>query len=126
MRAGRLVQIKEDRMAMGAHRGLLVARVCVCLGVLVGILAVPFAAQAAPAAQAYSNGHPYCHGVVPTRGASGTASGRPAAAGTNSADELSYGGGVSGVGVTAGTPKVYLVLWGSQWGSQGTNSVGNA
>jgi serine protease len=35
-----------------------------------------------------------------------------------------YGGGNAGVGVTTGAPKVYLVFWGSQWGSQSTNAQG--
>jgi serine protease len=42
-----------------------------------------------------------------------------------SANDLNYGGGISGVGVTTGAPRVYLVFWGSQWGSQGTNGAGN-
>ena len=27
--------------------------------------------------------------------------------------------------MTSGPPKVYLVFWGSQWGTQGSNSAGN-
>ena len=38
---------------------------------------------------------------------------------------LSYGGGVDGIGTTSGTPKVYLVFWGTQWGTQGTDANGN-
>jgi serine protease len=34
---------------------------------------------------------------------------------------LSYHGGVGGVGVETGADKVYLVYWGSQWGTNGTN-----
>src|SRR5947209_3143200 len=30
---------------------------------------------------------------------------------------LQYSGGVDGIAVTTRTPRVYLVLWGSQWGS---------
>ena len=30
-------------------------------------------------------------------------------------DTLAYGGGVDGVGVTSGVPRVYLVFYGSQW-----------
>jgi len=33
-------------------------------------------------------------------------------------------GGVSGVGVTTGRELVYLVFWGSQWGTEGTNTQG--
>jgi serine protease len=32
---------------------------------------------------------------------------------------LSFGGGIDGIGVTSGTPKVYLVFYGSQWMSGG-------
>ena len=36
---------------------------------------------------------------------------------------LSYGGGVDGIGVTSGgAAKVYLVFYGSQWGTQGTDA----
>ncbi|MFE2288694.1 putative Ig domain-containing protein [Streptomyces sp. NPDC059443] len=39
---------------------------------------------------------------------------------------LSYGGGVDGIGVQSGHSKVYLVFYGSQWGTQSTDSNGNA
>ncbi|MDH6580378.1 putative Ig domain-containing protein [Kitasatospora sp. MAP5-34] len=42
------------------------------------------------------------------------------------AETLSYGGGVDGIGVQSGHSKVYLVFYGSQWGSQSTDSNGNA
>ena len=38
---------------------------------------------------------------------------------------LSYGGGLDGVGVTTGPPKVYLIFWGNQWGTQGTDANNN-
>jgi serine protease len=63
-------------------------------------------------------GHAYRHGIVPFAGRVGASS--------LSANDLNYGGGIQGVGVTTGAPKVYLVFWGSQWGTQGTNSAGNA
>ena len=74
-------------------------------------------------------GHPYRHGAVPTRELNTqmhrweaqTKGARP-----TSSKTLSYGGGVDGTGVTSGgAPKVYLVFYGSQWGSQGTDSGGN-
>lgn len=40
-------------------------------------------------------------------------------------ETLSYGGSVDGIGVTSGTPKVYLVVYGTQWGTQSTDSNGN-
>jgi hypothetical protein len=44
-----------------------------------------------------------------------------AASGTN----LTYGGGIRGIGVTTGQEKVYLVFFGSQWGTKGTDGHGN-
>ena len=35
-----------------------------------------------------------------------------------------YNGGNAGIGVTTGAEKVYLVFWGSQWGSASTNASG--
>src|SRR5690348_4103619 len=52
-------------------------------------------------------GHPYRHGLVQTIGANDLPN-----LGLNN---LSYGGGTNGVGVTTGAEKVYLVFWGSQW-----------
>jgi serine protease len=37
---------------------------------------------------------------------------------------LQFGGGVDGIGVTTGTPQVYVVFWGSQWGSSSTGADG--
>ena len=37
---------------------------------------------------------------------------------------LSYGGGVDGIGVTTGQPRVYLIFWGSQWGTSSTGADG--
>src|SRR5690242_5623461 len=54
--------------------------------------------------------------VFPTRSA--LASRRKAAGfSAMSVPQLTYHGGNEGIGVTTGTPKVYLVFWGSQWGS---------
>jgi hypothetical protein len=43
------------------------------------------------------------------------------AAGTDGTGPLYYGGGVDGISVTTGPPRVYLVFWGSQWGSASTS-----
>lgn len=40
-------------------------------------------------------------------------------------ETLSFGGGVDGIGVTSGTPKVYVVVYGNQWGTTGTDASGN-
>jgi serine protease len=94
-------------------------------------------------------GHPYRHGVHPTREthekmkaweadnrpirsaeAVGKQHGREGAtqpavgAAATGPQTLSFGGGVDSIGVTSGVPKVYLVFWGSQWGTAGTNGSG--
>jgi len=73
--------------------------------------------------------HHYRHGVLPSRTQFAKmrnwALRHPNAAPALNSSALSYGGGVDGIGVTDGPQKVYLVFWGSQWGSQGTNSAGD-
>jgi serine protease len=72
--------------------------------------------------------HPYRHGVVPTKEQHALMKEWAAqhhigyATGTQT---LSYGGGVDGIGVTNGVPKVYIVVYGTQWGTQGTDANGN-
>src|SRR5438270_559369 len=78
-----------------------------------------------PFAPAY--GHPYRHGAVATREAfekmKAWEASRPlnlaAASPLGLFTTLSYGGGVDGIGVTSGTPRVYLVFYGTQWTSGG-------
>ena len=75
-------------------------------------------------------GHSYRHGVQPTTDQQGAMSAWASAHGTTTAaptgpDTLAYGGGVDGIGVTSGTPRVYVVFWGSQWGTQGKDGNGN-
>ena len=72
--------------------------------------------------------HAYRHGVIPTFSAAedeqlGQRT-RPRA-GPSAANDLNYGGGIDGIGVTTGHEKVYLVFYGSQWGTQGTDANGN-
>ena len=70
--------------------------------------------------------HPYRHGVIPTldvqRAMRSWKATQPAA--TNS-PMLAFGGGTNGVGVTSGPNKVYLVFYGSQWGTASTDGNGN-
>jgi len=78
-----------------------------------------------------ATGHAYRHGVVPMRPAAAKmrswAAAHPAAPArfAASANDLSYGGGIDGIGVTTGKEKVYLVFYGSQWGSTGTDGSGS-
>jgi serine protease len=82
-------------------------------------------------------GHAYRHGAVPTRPAAArmrawavqhpaAAAGimAPRAAAATTGPQLLYGGGNpgTGVGVTTGAPKVYLVFYGNQWGATGTSN----
>jgi hypothetical protein len=78
--------------------------------------------------------HPYRHGIVWLRGSAAAAaaraprphgrSGSTGMATASPANNLIFHGGNDGIGVQTGPEKVYLVFWGSQWGSQGTDSNG--
>jgi serine protease len=76
-------------------------------------------------------GHPYRHGVVPTiqqrrqMRAYEQSHPSPSTANATGPETLAFGGGIDGIGVASSTPKIYLVFWGTQWGTQGTNSNGN-
>jgi serine protease len=77
-----------------------------------------------------ANGHSYRHGAVPTQEALSNMKGfaaqhSAAAVPAASANNLTYGGAVDGIGVTTGAPKVYIIFWGSQWGTQSTDGNGN-
>ena len=68
--------------------------------------------------------HPYRHGVEPTIAQMAKIRAYVQSHAT-SANTLSYGGGIDGIGVTSGVEKVYLVFYGTQWGTQSTDSHGN-
>lgn len=75
-------------------------------------------------------GHSYRHGAVPTKAQlakmKAYQNAHPdATSNAASGNTLAYGGGIDGIGVTSGHEKVYVVFWGSQWGTQGTDSNGN-
>jgi len=108
---------------------------------LVGIAPAPAAASTVPAVSAGSDpvaGHSYRHGAVPLHrlaGVSGAdrapgpdaaARGTVRAAGSIGVKGLvSYGGGSPGLpGVITASPAVYLVFWGSQWGTESTDGAG--
>ncbi|MBV8789314.1 MAG: putative Ig domain-containing protein, partial [Mycobacterium sp.] len=114
------MQLKLTPSARRALRKALMPAIVALGGA--GALSAP--AMAANSISAATAGHRYRHGAVPLRpGAhhNGAFSSPQAAATTGL---LQYGGGVGGVGVVSGTPKVYVVFWGSQWGTQSTNSQG--
>ncbi|ACU69091.1 Ig family protein [Catenulispora acidiphila DSM 44928] len=69
--------------------------------------------------------HSHKHGVQPTE--TQTLCDRINAAGhaaPTGSETLSYGGGVDGIGVNSGKNQVYLVFYGSQWGTQTAGSNG--
>jgi hypothetical protein len=70
--------------------------------------------------------HAYRHGVTPTlsrlKEMNRWARNHPRNA---SANDLNYGGGIDGIGVTTGHEQVYLVFYGSQWGTESTNGNGD-
>jgi hypothetical protein len=69
--------------------------------------------------------HPYRYGVVPVLGSRLAAARAIARPDVTTSGNLLYKGGLSGLGVVAGTPRVYLVFWGLQWGAQRTNGKGD-
>jgi hypothetical protein len=94
------------------------ALLATALVALVAPILGPLATATATTATTMPPGTGYRHGAVRPVGT--------AAAGASAAftDNLSYGGGNAGVGVTTGQPRVFLVFWGSQWGTPATNGQG--
>ena len=69
--------------------------------------------------------HSYRHGVVPTLAQLGKMKAYLSKQHILSSNTLTYGGGIDNIGVTSGIEQVYLVFWGTQWGTQRTDSNGN-
>ncbi|MGY2873266.1 hypothetical protein ACVW00_000456 [Marmoricola sp. URHA0025 HA25] len=70
-----------------------------------------------------STGHPYRHGAVPTLETNAKMKAwQHANFAATGPKTLSYGGGVDGIGVQSGHSKVYLVFYGTQWGTQTTSN----
>ena len=100
----------------------------VALGLLAGGVALlaPAVGQAAPSRpHVRITGHDYLvrHGVVPPVDGMPLA-GTALLANTANSYDLSYRGGAPGAGVDVGAPKVYLVFYGSQWGTASTAASG--
>jgi hypothetical protein len=134
------MKLRSRSRRWAAHGGVAVAVVTLAAGMqaMAASAAVNHTAAAQPAnpyAPAYH--HPYRHGAVPTRPQLARmrawSATHPAATATpgrgsrlNTNKTLAYGGAIDGTGVTTGKEKVYLVFYGSQWGTQGTNGSGYA
>ena len=116
-----------------------IAVLAVATGTLGSSAAQAAAAQAASATAPQAGVNPYSpayhhayrHGVVPSRGQLtkmrqwARSHPVPQAAAALSPDDLNYGGGIDGIGVTTGHEKVYLILYGSDWGATGTDGNGD-
>ena len=82
-------------------------------GAVVAVLATAAALSAAAGQAAMPNVHPAKTSVMRVF------KGKPPAKPSRT-NNLTYRGGVGGIGVET-APRVYLVLWGSQWGANGSN-----
>jgi hypothetical protein len=112
--------IKDGITVAASHHRSRVLRAALALSLLTGSLV----AVAGTTAHAAPDGLPTLrhHKVEhPTRGSKRS----PRYATSNGVGQLSYQGGVDGIGVTTGAPKVYLVFWGAGWGTSGTNAAGD-
>jgi len=110
-----------------AAAGAAVATMAAGFGLMAASAQTAQAWEINPASCSHVSHHPHRHGVQPT--ATQTLCDRINAAGTAAAtgsETLAYGGGVDGIGVQSGHSKVYLVFYGTQWGTQSTNSSGLA
>jgi serine protease len=114
---------------LGRRAGLtLLSAVALAAATLAATPASATTSTPAPNPYAPATNHPYRHGAVPTRDVAAQMDGYARthhAAGRSSPNNLNYGGGIDGIGVTSGREKVYLVFYGSQWGKVGHDPSGN-
>ncbi|WP_063770915.1 Ig domain-containing protein [Streptacidiphilus neutrinimicus] len=126
---------RRKTLIAGSAAAAIAAATAVTLPAFASASAAPASAPAAGAAA-----HAYRHGVFPRAGAqthlaaAATAADQDGEGGLNGqagqgkpANEtkpLTYHGGTGGVGVTTGSPKVYVIYWGSQWGSAAKDAHG--
>ena len=124
---------RGTRIALAAAAGL-ATTAALCLAA-VGPAAASTAPSSSSAASAAANPysptyqHPYRHGAVPTLGQlskmNAYSAAHPQVGAVTGPETLSYGGGIDGIGVQSGHSKVYLVFYGTQWGTQSTDANGN-
>ena len=84
-------------------------------GAFVGVLATALALSAAASAGRASSHAQAKRSLMRVFKGKGSKPSRP-----NRSNNLAYGGGIGGIGVET-APKIYLVAWGSQWGTNGSN-----
>jgi serine protease len=111
------------RSSSGGRRRALRTTLAAVFGVAVLATSAAAATSASAAPQSSAGGQSATHAKkLPTVAQAAQAHAQAAAPRSNT---LSYGGGIDGIGVTSGHPKVYLVFYGNQWGTQGTDANGN-
>jgi len=124
---------RGGRATLAAVAGVALASGITMSAASPAMAAAPGPSSAASAVNPYSPAyqHPYRHGALPTiqtlakmksYQAAHPQAVTPNATGT---ETLSYGGGIDGIGVQSGHSKVYLVFYGSQWGTSSTDANGN-
>lgn len=112
------------------HRSSVLLGAAVLAVLTAGFVACSSEPTAESAAGAAPTGNPYAlqkgghhHWIVPTRATAeqwrAWRATRTRNAAGPTAETLLFGGGIDGIGVTSGVPRVYLVFWGSQWASGG-------
>ena len=92
----------------------------VAITLSLGLAATAGAAAPAPVSSSTTHVISKSHRVImPTKAAwaRGVRNNGAVTSSNTSQGQLTYQGGIDGIGVTTGPPKVYLVFWGSQWGS---------
>jgi hypothetical protein len=113
---------EESLMSSRTHSVCTLA--ALAAGCLAACSSAPPAGKAA-AANPYApwRSHAYRHGAVPTRETAEQMHAWRASMQLRGAPVVPqimvFGGGIDGIGVTSGTPRVYLVFYGSQWTSDG-------
>jgi serine protease len=109
---------------MRSHTNSVCTLATLAAGCLVACSSAPPAGKAA-GVNPYApwRSHAYRHGAVPTRETAEQMHAWRASMQLRGAplvpQILVFGGGIDGIGVTSGTPRVYLVFYGSQWTSDG-------
>ncbi len=130
------MQVTHPPTAAARRRGLKVALaaatgITLTVGMTFTALNTASAATPASSVNPYSPAyqHSYRHGVIPTIGQLAKmrsyAAAHPNATTATGPETLSYGGGIDGIGVQSGHSKVYIVFYGTQWGTSSTDANGN-
>lgn len=91
--------------------------------VLGGLTGSAITASAAPATTVAAHGNEVKFLTIPATNAARAAHGKRHA---HAASVLSAHGGTDGIEVTTGAPKVYVVFYGSQWGTESTDANNDA